>query len=484
MKHVYTILFIALLLPLVPRAQGTYKGEITFKHVQAKKTKDLVTIDFTINLGKLRMSPQLMITLTPVIRSNDNARTRVFDPVVIIGGQRDKALDRAIARGEYQFDVDPVTRVRRRGNRPGEIIVQLELPYAPWIRESRLVMHALVTGCGECEVDQRQLEVTGQTLPPLHVPDYRTSLVYPPVEPVKRRSDTRVARLDFTVGNADVLLEFKNNASTLEQVDEFFGEVISDPNLSIGTCSVTGYASPEGSYPANMLLSENRVYSFVNYLKKKYDIPDDRFKTRWVGEDWEGLLKLIEPLSFRDKEEVVRVIRSEPDVARREARLKALSGGATYRYLLENFYPALRRSEYTINYIARPFNITEAKELIHQKPCHLSLNEMYLVAHTREKGSDAFNEVFQVAVETFPDAPVARVNAAATAIARGQHDVAIGYLLFLDLPEAWNNLAIAYSNVKNYDLALEFFERAAKAGNEEATRNLVELKKFLDDYLY
>ncbi|MDR2413367.1 MAG: DUF3868 domain-containing protein [Odoribacteraceae bacterium] len=484
MKYIYSILFLALALPFASRAQGSYKGEIAFKNVQAKKTRDMVTIDFTISLEKIKINSQSMLSLTPVVRSNDNANTHVFDPIVITGKKREKALNRALALGYFEFDVEPLARVRHDSRHPGEISVNLELPYAPWTRHSNLIIHVVTTGCGNCEIDQRELEVTGQILSPFYSPEYRTALVYPPVEPIKRRSDTYVSRLDFTVGKSDVLFDFKDNAATLQRIDDFFEEIFSNPNLSIGTCSVTGFASPDGNYGSNMTLSEDRVFSFVNYLKGRYNIPDERFKTRWFGEDWEGALKLVEQLSFKDKEEVERVIRSESDINRRKARLKALSGGATYRYLLNNIFPTLRRSEYTINYIARPFDIAEAKAMIRQKPCHLSLNEMYLVAHTYEKGSAAFNEVFRIAVETFPDDPVARVNASAANIARGEYDVAIVNLLALEQPEAWNNLAIAYSSIKNYDLALELFERAAKAGNKEAAHNLKELQQLLDDYLY
>jgi tetratricopeptide (TPR) repeat protein len=358
------------------------------------------------------------------------------------------------------------------------------MPYAPWTREARLILHEVVSGCGQCEVARNERGLADRALAPLYEPDYRVALVYPPVEPVKRRSDTYVARLDFVVGKSELLHDFRDNAAMLKRVDDFFAEVLSDPNLSVGTCSVQGYASPEGNFNSNMELSSDRVSAFVNFLKNKYNIPAENFQTRWFGEDWDGLLKLVEPLSFNNKEEVINIIRLETDNARRKERLEALSGGRTYRYLLTEVFPALRRSEYTINYIARPFNVEEAKELIHQKPCHLSLNEMYLVAQVYEKGSAAFNEVFEVAVESFPEDPVARVNAGAIEVTRGEYEAAIEHLLPVERAEAWNNLGIAYARVGNYEVATRYFERAIEAKSGEAAHNLQELRKLLDDYLY
>jgi ubiquitin len=484
MKYIYIVLLALLVSPVATRAQEMYKGEISFSGVQAKKVKDKVTLDFTIDLQDVKMSSQAMIMLTPVIRSLDNERVHIFDPILVTGSARDKALKRALAFRYFKFDTEPQTWVRHHNGRPENVHVQLELPYSPWIRESKLMLHEVVSGCGECEIGQEDLDVMQQTLPAVYEPNYKTSLIYPPVEPVKRRSDTYVARLDFVVAKSELLYNFRNNAATLERADEFFTDILSDPNLTIGTCVVQGFASPDGNYGSNMTLSEARVNTFMNYLKNKYHIPAESFQVKWFGEDWDGLLKLLAPLSFKDKEELINIIHGEQDITLRKERVKALSNGETYQYLLDELFPILRRSEYTVNYIARPFNIAEAKTVINRKPCHLSLNEMYLVAHTYEKGSDAFNEVFQIAVEAFPDAAIARINAGAVEITQQRFDAAISHLLFVDQVEAWNNLAIAYSHVKNFEQALVYFERAVKAGSKEAEHNLQELHKLMDDYLY
>lgn len=52
------------------------------------------------------------------------------------------------------------------------------------------------------------------------------------------------------------------------------------------------------------------------------------------------------------------------DINKRKAQLKALNGGKTYRMLLDDYYPALRRIDYTLAYIARPFDVNEAKQVI------------------------------------------------------------------------------------------------------------------------
>ena len=75
-----------------------------------------------------------------------------------------------------------------------------------------------------------------------------------------------------------------------------------------------------------------------------------------------------------------------------------MNGGASYRVLLRDIYPALRHSDYAVRYTIRSFTVEEARELIYSDPRQLSLNEMFQVAQTMEPGSDAYREVFEIAV--------------------------------------------------------------------------------------
>ena len=105
-----------------------------------------------------------------------------------------------------------------------------------------------------------------------------------------------------------------------------------------------------------------------------------------------------------------------------------MAGGAPYRYILQTVYPALRHSDYVVQYKIRNFTADEAKELLYSDPKQLSLNEMFQVAQTYEPGSDAFCEVFEIAVRMFPDDPVSNLNAANTALQLGRIDQARRYL--------------------------------------------------------
>lgn len=127
--------------------------------------------------------------------------------------------------------------------------------------------------------------------------------------------------------------------------------------------------------------------------------------------------------------------------------------------LLRDYYPPLRRNEYTISYVARAFNVDEAKQLIKTKPQYLSLNEMFLVANTYPKDSGEFKEVFDIAARIYPDDPVVRLNTAALELENGAIDAAIVRLQKSDMPEAWNNLGIAYILKQDYKKGGEYLEK-------------------------
>ena len=144
-------------------------------------------------------------------------------------------------------------------------------------------------------------------------------------------------------------------------------------------------------------------------------------------EDWEGLTKRVETSSLADKDKILEIIHAdEPkDWDAREWKLKKLP---SYQTMLREIYPALRHSDYAVKYTIRNFTVEEAKALIYTDPKQLSLNEMFQVAQTLEPGSEAYREVFEIAVRMYPNDPVSNLNAAMNAIAVGRIDAARRYL--------------------------------------------------------
>ncbi|CDE58431.1 putative uncharacterized protein [Parabacteroides sp. CAG:409] len=238
------------------------------------------------------------------------------------------------------------------------------------------------------------------------------------------------AYLDFPVNQTAIHPDYRNNPAELKKIQQTVEAVKNDPYATITSLSIKGYASPEGTYKGNAYLAENRAKALLNYVKDRYDLSGVKLSVDFEPEDWEGLEAAVEKGNLPDKEELLAIIRAdEPaDWDAREWKLKTLNGGTSYKVLLRDVYPALRHSDYRVNYNIRNFTVDEAKRIIQSDPSKLSLNEMFMVAETYEAGSEPFNEVFEVAVRMYPNDPVSNLNAAISAINTRQLDKAKRYL--------------------------------------------------------
>lgn len=477
-RIVYIFVILSFLTHIGIQAQNAGPAAITFDNVQTKKVGNNLVMNFTVNLTNLKVGLQHMIILTPVLQSNEQHIFFNFDPVVIAGRKRLKALNRQMDFGSFQFQQTPTVIFQRHNNKPEAIPMELSLPYEPWMRNASLLVNENITGCANKDVSDNIFGLSSRVLPPVNPPTYELSYVTPPAEPVKQRNETHSAYLNFEVGKSVVLQNFKNNAAVLDEVNKIINEVRNDKNLKFNEFSVVGYASPEGNFNYNMRLSEARAKAFVAYLKEKDNLDPSMIKVSWMGEDWTGLKKAVSESNLADRSEILNIL-DISDIAQRKAKLHALNGGRTYRMLLDDYYPSLRRIDYTLSYIARPFDVNEAKTIIKTKPQYLSLNEMFLVANSYPKGAPEFKEVFDIAVRMYPTDPVAQLNTAALEIETGAIDAAISRLQGINLPEAWNDLGVAYAKKKDYKTAMDYFNKAAGAGLQAATQNRTQLAEWM-----
>lgn len=479
MKRIY-ICFIALLLfPLGINAQRAYNGSIVFEGVGAQKQGDRVLLEATLNTDDLHLGNQQMMMLTPVLRSLDRVNERIFDPVLIIGKVRRKAVERAVVLESFHFDRQPSQTIVYRRSSIEPVRFSLQTPYESWMRQAELVFIEEVDGCRNEVLVDKQHRLLSPILPPMYQPSYQVSYAEPPTEAVKQRSETYEARINFVVNRYEIRRDFMNNAAVLDSVDRIINEVKNDPNLSITQFRVTGYASPEGTAAHNLALSENRAKSFVTYVQNKHTtILQSAMQVDWKGDDWDGLRKLMEQSGFSGKQQVLDILNNTSDANQRKTQLRNL--GSTYRTLLDDYYPSLRRNEYTIGYVARPFSVEEAKEIVRTKPQQLSLNEMFLVANTYPRGSREFKEVFDVAARLYPNDDYANLNSAALDIENGAYDAALERSMRVNKPEAWNNIGYVYVQKGDYTRAAEYFNRAADAGLASGRHNLDELNRWLE----
>ena len=475
----YSLILIALALPVGLQAQQTIPGRLSTENTTATKENGTVVLSTHINTENLHLKSQEMVYITPMLHSADGTQWYQFAPVIVAGGTRYRVLKREIAFNNTHFDQQPLAIIKYHKHNEQVIPVTMSVPYQSWMDNSKFVLHEDLTGCA-CENEAKETYVAmNPVLPVQFVPQFDVAYIVPPREEVKLRSETYAAHINFEVGKHAILPQYKDNGEVLQQVDKIINDMQGDTNVSITGFNITGYASPEGNAQSNMTLSKNRAESFVLYLTNKYKIIPSQISVEWKGEDWAGLRDIISRSTMSDKQEVLDIIDNESNVATRKSKLQRVAGGAAYRTMLKDYYPMLRRNEYTISFTVKNFNLDEAREIMKTKPQYLNQNEMYLVAQSYPVNSTEYKEAFRNIGKHYPEDEVAVLNTSAADLKNGDIASTVGKLEKVNKPEAWNNLGIAAFEQKDYKKAEAYFTKASQAGLATATNNLEQLSKFM-----
>ena len=437
-----------------------------------ERSGDYLLVDLTLNLSDIHVSSNQSIIYTPLITRGDSARAL---PPLIVNGRTRHILYERTGRDAA---TDNEFALRRRNGTEQTFDYHARVPYAAWMGQSTMEMAIDDCGCG-----WQSAGVGRDELFPIALerPEPKPFLAYiAPKEEVKTRALSGSAFLDFPVNRVEVHPDYRGNAAELAKIRATIDQVRTDKYATITGISIKGYASPEGSYANNERLAKGRSEALLDYVRERYDLAGVETRVDYEPEDWEGLERRVEATDLADKADILAIIRAdEPaDWDAREARLKTLNGGESYRYLLKEIYPALRHSDYEVAYTIRPLSVAEAKELIYTDPRQLSLDEMFQVARTYEAGSPEFNEVFEIAVRMYPDDPVSNLNAANTALRRGNPAAARRYLAkAVDGPEKRLAEGVASWLEGDTDAAKSIFESLASdpAVGEQARENLKQL---------
>ena len=483
MKRIYTLLIMTLcLLPLVAQNIAGSDIKITKQSVSISNNNMIMVGMDIIVPADMHIASDLMLKLTPILHNEDESANTILPSVVVYGRRRAIINEREGSVPEGAFEI-----LRRKNNEEQTINYVARIPFEPWMHESKLELFADLHGCANCLKQEDQV-----TIMPVHLVRYvvqpAIAFVTPDVEIVKTRAEEGIAYLDFPVNQIKIYPDYRNNQSELEKIISTIELVKNDKNTKITEIDIEGYASPEGSFKTNTRLAQSRAEALKNYVQGLYHFEKDFIKVNSVPEDWEGLRNYVANSDFIQKDEMLTIIDDETlDYDTRELRLRTIDGGKAYATLLKECYPALRHSDYKVQYVVRGFSVEETKDVITKRPQQLSLNEMFQLAQTYESGSEEFKEVFEVAVRMFPDDPTANVNAAAIELQQGNWKQAEKYLLKSD-PQAGttkNNEGVLWMMQGQLDKAEALFNEAKSLGSAEAIKNLEEItKKRKDNALY
>jgi hypothetical protein len=439
------------------------------------KENGYMDLDMDIDLSDLKIKTTQVVVLTPSIINGKD--TLAFKSVGVYGRNRRVFY----LRNEDQKPTGS-SDINIASSKTSDIIeYNASVPFIEWMDGCKVELVRTDFGCcGESAQIARDEIVDRFPLEP-----YSPELIYlrPEKEVVKTREISGSAFIDFPVSQTVINPSYRNNTVELAKITGTIDSVKRDSDITIKSIFIKGYASPESPYDNNTRLAKGRTESLKEYVESLYHFGEGFIRTDFEPEDWEGLERYVMASSLPHRDEILKAIRSDMEPDKKEWVIKS-KWKEDYRFLYENCYPALRHSDYKIEYEIRSYSTpAEIEAVLRTAPQNLSLEEFYILAKSYDAGSEQFNELFETAVRMYPDDPVANLNAANSAILKKDYRSALRNLDKAgNTPEAIYTRGVLEVYMEDNEAAKPYLMEARKLGIAQAEEVLKEIS--VNRYVY
>ena len=439
---------------------------VSIKSFNINREGKYLTVKMNLDLNKLDVDANRAVLLTPrLVNGTDSLDL----PAVGIYGRRRYYYYVRNGIGSISGESETIYRA---SSKPDSVAYNNLAEYEKWMDGAMLKFHRSDWGCCH-EIVAEYEGILGR-----HREAFFPELIFvqPKAEIMKSRSLSGSAYIDFPVDQTVIYPDYRRNTTELGKIQATIDSVRNDKDVTITSVWLKGFASPESPYKHNTELAIGRTAALKKHIGQLYHFADSIIQTDYEPEDWAGLRRYVEQSNINYLAESLTLIDSDMEPDAKEAKIKRTYPNE-YRFMLQNFYPALRHTDYRIDYNIRKFNkVEEIKRIMAEQPQKLSLNEFYLVAGKYEPGTDEFTDVFETAVRMFPNDEIANLNAANAAIRRDDFATARRYLDKAgDSAEAVYARGALAIREKDYDTARRYLGKAKEMGLEKATLTLKEL---------
>lgn len=449
--------------------------QATVQNIQVSRTADrtILTMDFI--LDELDVPSNRYRAFTPVIRSKDGQKEQRLKTLIVSGRRQNIVFERDGIDALY---ADNCENIRRQDGQPQSYQYTDAVQAEPWHSVSDIFVESDLCGCGDRLKNKEFLITSLEEINPWDLIELANQEP-DPGKPMRELHGS--AYITFVVDRWEMKPDYMDNRRELRKITDTLDIMVADKNITVNTIKIHGWASPESPYEHNRMLATNRAKSLTDWLRKNYTLPARAFApAEATPENWIGLREAVVNMDLATlphKQDILAIIDDtslEPDP--KEWRIK-MRYPEEYRYLLNEVYPGLRRSDYEITFNIRQFNtLEECLEIYRTKPYQLSKHELWRVAQTMQPFSDDYNRVMQQALNYYPDDEVVNTNLAAVALA--QRDLLKAETLLKQAGNsaaAENNRAVVDIIKGNYDAAARHLDNAERQGfNVKRNREAIE----------
>ena len=245
------------------------------------------------------------------------------------------------------------------------------------------------------------------------------------------RKEKGMLYVHFPLDKTTLLRDFRDNAPILDRIVDITRQIMADSTSHVVKIQVIGLASVEGPQSRNLQLGKGRAEALKRYVQGRVATPDDLYECVNGGEAWTELRDQISDTDSPYREQLLSIIDNEPNLDRREAKIKALDRGKAFAYLKSNVLSDQRNSGYV-----------------------------------------------RIYYDYVPDAAAATINKASALLRQEKYDEALALLRTVQSDQrAQNALGVALYMTGDKEAGIRCFEAAASNGNAEAIQNLKQLQE-------
>ncbi len=279
----------------------------------------------------------------------------------------------------------------------------------------------------------------------------------------------------------------RENQKKTEEMKAFEAFVKSNQLTGI---SISSYASPDGELKRNDQLSVQRTDAtykyFLTWLKKNKiaQVNDSSFyKKSATAEDWDGLKQVAASSDLSERDEIVNIVSTISDVDTREKEIKKLK---SYRKIADKLLPQLRRSEVTLIATEKRKTDEEIAAAAKSDTTKLTVEEL-LYASTLTTDMNEKLAIYNKVSANYPSDWRGKNNVAYVYLTQGgKANDALSLLnsansLSKDNAIVYNNMGVAYAQLKDYKNAEKYYTLAKSLGAQNNV-NLGNLKVRQGDY--
>lgn len=487
MKRITRILFTALMATAAVAAMGAPTDASVLKvydlSVAVDEAASTVSVGIDIDLAAITPDKDREVIFTPVIIGMNGTDSLALEPIIIAG------------RNRYFYhlrndDAEEMASVNR-GGELRHVVFNRVVGFEPWMGSSTVEMRIDAASCCDSPLRVAGPSANGNVeLARINTsrPALIAEFVYTrPADagPVVKQLEGK-AFVSFVVNRTELRPDYMKNRSELDKIIRSIDYVRRDSDATITGVHIKGFASPEGSYANNTRLAKGRTETLRRYVRDLYHFHDTVVTTSYEPEDWEGLRSYVKDsmeFAIAHRPEILEIIDTpmEPDAKDVLIRKRY---PADYAVMLKEIYPWLRHSDYAVTYNIRVYtDIEDVRRAFKADPSRLRLVDFYTLANSLDEGSPEYFEVFEKAVEIYPDDPVANLNAANIAMQRGDYNLAQSRLLRSgNTAEADFARGVLAARRGDYDMAVGLFEKARNGGIEAAGSYIDNIKAIRDHH--